>query len=31
LYRLDLPRRFPAAWAAMRRLAGSIDESAMIA
>lgn len=31
LYRLDLPRRFPAAWAAMQRLAGSIDEAAMIA
>jgi len=31
LYRLDLPQRFPAAWAAMQRLAGSIDERAMIA
>lgn len=31
LYRLDLPQRFPAAWAAMQRLAGSIDENAMIA
>jgi osmoprotectant transport system permease protein len=31
LYRLDVPARFPAAWAAMRMLAGSIDERAMIA
>ncbi|MET0519235.1 MAG: glycine betaine ABC transporter substrate-binding protein [Burkholderiaceae bacterium] len=32
LYRLDVPQRFPAAWAAMRqRLAGRIDERAMIA
>jgi osmoprotectant transport system permease protein len=31
LYRLDVPQRFPAAWAAMQGLAGSIDESAMIA
>lgn len=31
LYRLDVPRRFPAAWAAMRELAGTIDEHAMIA
>lgn len=31
LYRLDVPRRYPAAWAAMRELAGTIDEHAMIA
>lgn len=31
LHRLDLPARHPAAWAALRRLAGRIDESAMIA
>lgn len=31
LYRLDLPRRFPAAWVAMQGLAGTIDEPAMIA
>jgi len=31
LYRLDLPQRFPAAWAALQRLAGSIDETNMIA
>jgi len=31
LYRLDVPQRFPAAWSAMQRLAGSIDETAMIA
>lgn len=31
LYRLDVPARFPAAWAALRKLAGSIDEQAMIA
>jgi osmoprotectant transport system permease protein len=31
LYRLDVPERFPQAWAALRRLAGSIDEHAMIA
>lgn len=31
LYRLDVPQRFPAAWSALQRLAGSIDESAMIA
>jgi osmoprotectant transport system permease protein len=31
LYRLDVPQRFPAAWSAMQRLAGSIDEAAMIA
>jgi osmoprotectant transport system permease protein len=31
LYRLDVPERYPAAWAAMRELAGTIDEQAMIA
>lgn len=31
LYRLDVPRRYPQAWAAMRELAGTIDEHAMIA
>ena len=31
LYRLDVPQRFPAAWAALQALAGSIDERAMIA
>ncbi len=31
LYRLDVPARFPAAWQALRRLEGSIDEAAMIA
>lgn len=31
LYRLDVPARHPAAWAALRRLAGRIDEGAMIA
>ena len=31
LYRLDVPQRFPQAWAAMQRLAGSIDEPTMIA
>ena len=30
-YRLDLPQRFPAAWAALQRLQGSIDEQHMIA
>ncbi|OZI32357.1 amino acid ABC transporter permease [Bordetella genomosp. 10] len=30
LYRLDLPQRHPRAWAAMRELAGRIDERAMI-
>lgn len=30
LYRLDVPRRFPQAWAAMQGLAGTIDEDAMI-
>lgn len=31
LYRLDVAQRFPAAWAAIQRLVGSIDEPAMIA
>ncbi|HEY1092794.1 MAG TPA: glycine betaine ABC transporter substrate-binding protein [Burkholderiaceae bacterium] len=31
LYRLDLPQKHPAAWAALQRLAGSIDEKTMIA
>src|SRR6218665_2988814 len=31
LYRLDVPQRFPAAWAALQGLAGRIDERAMIA
>ena len=31
LYRLDVPQRFPEAWAALRKLEGSIDERAMIA
>jgi osmoprotectant transport system permease protein len=31
LYRLDVPRRFPAAWQALQALAGSIDEAQMIA
>ena len=31
LYRLDVPQRYPAAWAALQRLGGSIDEPAMIA
>jgi osmoprotectant transport system permease protein len=31
LYRLDVPQRFPQAWAALQKLAGSIDENAMIA
>lgn len=30
LYRLDLPRRAPAAFAAMERLTGRVDEAAMI-
>ncbi len=29
-YRLDLPRRFPAAWAAIMKLEGTIDERRMI-
>jgi len=31
LYRQDVPQRFPQAWAALQKLAGSIDENAMIA
>ncbi|CAN5771455.1 glycine betaine ABC transporter substrate-binding protein [soil metagenome] len=31
LYKLDVPQRFPAQWAAMQALGGSIDEAAMIA
>jgi osmoprotectant transport system permease protein len=31
LYRLDVPQRFPAAWAALQRLEGSIGEAQMIA
>jgi osmoprotectant transport system permease protein len=31
LYRLDVPRKFPEAWAALRKLEGRIDERAMIA
>ena len=31
LYRLDVPQRHPAAWAALQGLAGRIDERAMIA
>ncbi|MDC6171279.1 glycine betaine ABC transporter substrate-binding protein [Paucibacter sp. XJ19-41] len=31
LYRLDVPQRFPAAWAALQRLGGSINEKTMIA
>ena len=30
LYRLDVPQRFPAAWAALQAQAGRIDEAAMI-
>lgn len=30
LYRLDVPQRFPAAWAAIGQLSGRIDEHAMI-
>ena len=30
LYRLDVPTRFPQAWAALQKLSGSIDENAMI-
>ncbi|MGA8053549.1 MAG: glycine betaine ABC transporter substrate-binding protein [Burkholderiales bacterium] len=30
LYRLDLPQRFPAAWAALAKLEGAIDERRMI-
>ena len=31
LYRLDLPTRLPAAWAALQKLEGRMDESTMIA
>ncbi|VTU15892.1 Glycine betaine/carnitine/choline transport system permease protein OpuCB [Variovorax sp. SRS16] len=31
LYRLDVPKRFPQAWAALTKLEGRIDERAMIA
>jgi len=31
LYRLDVPTRFPQAWAALQKLQGRIDENAMIA
>ena len=31
LHRLDVPQRFPQAWAALRTLEGRIDEAAMIA
>ena len=31
LYRLDVPERFPAAWAALRKLEGTISEPVMIA
>jgi len=31
LYRLDVPARWPAAWAALQKLEGRIDERAMIA
>jgi len=31
LYRLELPQRFPAAWAALQTLRGRIDEQTMIA
>ena len=31
LFRLDVPTRFPQAWAALQKLGGSIDEKAMIA
>jgi osmoprotectant transport system permease protein len=31
LYRLDVPKRFPQAWAALQKLEGRIDERAMIA
>ena len=30
LYRLDMPKRFPAAWQALQKLEGRISESAMI-
>ena len=31
LYRLDVPQRFPAAWSAMQKLSGTINEGTMIA
>lgn len=31
LYRLDVPKKFPQAWAALKKLEGRIDEHAMIA
>jgi osmoprotectant transport system permease protein len=31
LYRLDVPRRFPKAWAALQGLSGSVNEKTMIA
>ena len=31
LYRLDVPQRWPAAWARLQTLRGSVDEAAMIA
>lgn len=31
LYRLDVPQKFPAQWASMQKLAGTIDETKMIA
>ena len=31
LYRLDVPQRFPKAWAALQGLSGNIDETTMIA
>ncbi|MRD49125.1 glycine betaine ABC transporter substrate-binding protein [Caenimonas koreensis] len=31
LYRLEVPQKFPKAWAALTRLSGTIDEGAMIA
>lgn len=31
LYRLDVPKKFPKAWAALQKLQGRIDERAMIA
>jgi osmoprotectant transport system permease protein len=31
LYRLDVPKKFPRAWAALQKLQGRIDEHAMIA
>ncbi|HSH88824.1 MAG TPA: glycine betaine ABC transporter substrate-binding protein [Ramlibacter sp.] len=31
LYRLEVPQKYPQAWAALQKLAGSIDENTMIA